>query len=79
MARAATAGRGEGIDIITQSAEETVAVRTREQLVNLPAGYSPARVTMKSPIRENRPPGYGRGHRGTGVPAAIFIDFLVDA
>jgi hypothetical protein len=58
---------GQGANTTTQPAQETSAVRTTEQswITSLRASR---RVVVKSPVRENRPPGSVRGAPGNRRP-----------
>ncbi len=58
---------GEGADMSTPPAQETSAVRTTEQSWTTSLWVS-RRVEMKSPVRENRPPGSVRGAPGNRRP-----------
>jgi hypothetical protein len=60
---------GEGTNRLTKPAQATNCRKNDgSQLANLPAGDTP-RVSLKSPVRENRTPGSVRG--GTGQPVSL--------
>jgi hypothetical protein len=58
---------GQGADTTTQPAQETSAVRTTESSWRTSLRAS-ERVAVKSPVRENRPPGSVRGAPGNRRP-----------